>query len=377
MRATKAAISLANLRFNIDAVRSYMEENSGGGKAPAICMPVKADAYGHGAAAVAKAAVVSGVPALAVATVDEGAELRAAGIKAPVLLFSIPMPAELYKLAAADLEAFVSSAGEISSLAEAGARNGKPLKVHLKVDTGMGRLGCTPADAALFAKIIAENKYLSLEGTATHLACADILSEEALKYTNAQLEKFALAVENIKKAGISPGIISAAGSGAIILHKEAWFDMVRPGILLYGSHPGADTEGKVIVKPLMELSTRVTLIKKAPKGTKISYGGIWEAPEDTYIGTLPIGYGDGLPRALSGKLNVNINGTNYPVVGRICMDQCMVDLGVNPAVKRWDEAIVFGWKPGCNTPGSIAAAISTIPYEITCGIKARVERVYS
>jgi alanine racemase len=337
-------------------------------------MPVKADAYGHGAAAVSKAALAAGVSCLAVATVREGEELREAGIEDPVLLFSIALPEELPRLAAADLEPLAADTEYVKALAACARRAGKRLSVHLKIDTGMGRIGCPPAGAADLAACISGEKSLRLAGTSTHFAVSDSAEEADLSYTGKQLALFREAVESIKKRGIDPGIIHAANTGAVSFHNDSWFNMVRPGILLYGYVP--QQGGKVpAVKPLMELVSRIVFIKTIRRGTSVSYGRIWTAGEDTVIGTLPLGYADGLPRSAGNKWRVLAGGELRPLAGRICMDQCMVDLGKHSSLKRWDQVTVFGGD--APHAGDLAALTGTIPYEITCNINKRVPRIYT
>jgi alanine racemase len=307
--------------------------------------------------------------------VREGEELRAAGITAPVLLLSPPLPEELPEILAGELCPLVCDREFVRAAGQAAAALGKVLPVHLKIDTGMGRIGCRPGEAADLARYIRTFKGLSLTGTATHLAAADSPLEEDIRYTQNQLERFREAVEDIRAAGIDPGVVHAANSGAVVFHENAWFDMVRPGIVLYGYSPGGDSPRALPVEPVMEMRTRIVFIKEVKKGESLSYGRTWTAPRDTRIATLPAGYADGLPRALSGNHSVYIRGAPYPLVGRICMDQCLADLGPDSDIRRWEEAVLFGGPaPGA---ADIALKLATIPYEITCHINRRVPRVYS
>jgi alanine racemase len=334
-------------------------------------MPVKADAYGHGAAPVARAALEAGVQYLAVATVDEGLELRAAGIEAPILLLSIPLPGELPAMAAGDLSPLIGDKEYAEAAALAAEQAGKRLSVHLKVDTGMGRVGCPPEAAAELAACIAARPSLKLAGTATHLAVADSPAEADRAYTGEQLARFRAAAGGIRRAGLDPGLLHAANSGAVIFHEDAYFDMVRPGILLYGYGAAGKTPE---VEPVMELVTQISYIKQVKAGETVSYGRTWTAPRDTVIATLPVGYGDGLPRRLSGNFSVRIQDAMYPLAGRICMDQCMVDLGPGTDIRRWEPVTVFGGD--APSAADIAAQLGTISYEITCGINKRVPREY-
>jgi alanine racemase len=371
MRASRAVVHLDLFRENIRVAKRRT------GEGPKLCVPVKADAYGHGALPIARTALEAGAEYLAVAFVQEGAELRAAGIEAPILLLSQPLDEEFSELISLDLIPFVSEPDFINRLARAAEAAGKEAAVHLKIDSGMGRAGCCPGEAAGLAARIASAGALRLEGVATHLAVSDSPEPEDLAYTRTQLARFREAVDSIKAAGFDPGIVHAANSGALVFHEDSWFNMVRPGILLYGYSP-AGPGGPVPVKPVMELRSAVTMIKKLSRGETVSYGRTWIASEDTLIGTIPLGYADGLRRGLSGKWRINIGGRSYPLVGRICMDQCMVNLGPEgDRIRPGDEAIVFGGSRGsAGDAAQMAGILGTIPYEITCGIGKRVPRVY-
>jgi alanine racemase len=338
-----------------------------------LCVSVKANAYGHGAVAVSRCALETGAEYLAVAAVSEGAELRAAGITAPILLLSQALPEELPEIVSLNLTPLISDTEFIGEAARTAEQSGKRLNVHLKVDTGMGRMGCRPEEAASLAEKIVSQKGLFLEGTATHLSVSDSLEPDDMAYTKEQLRRFREAVVSKKGAGIEPGIVHAANSGALLFHEDSYFDMIRPGIFLYGYSSGE-------VKPVMELRSAVVSIKMVKKGEAVSYGRTWIAPNDTFIGVIPVGYADGLPRHLSNNHSVLIRsggsqGKTYPLAGRICMDQCMVNLGPETEVRRWDEAVLFG--PGFITAAGIAAKLQTIPYEILCNINKRVPRIYA
>jgi alanine racemase len=377
MRATRALIHPDRFRRNLAAIRERV------GPGVRVCLPVKADAYGHGAPRIAAEGLAAGASYLAVATVREGAELRDAGIGAPVLLLSQALPEEIPDMVKFNLIPLISDGEFAEACSGAAAAAGVRFQVHLKIDTGMGRLGCGPGEAPDLAAFIASLGSLEYGGTATHLAAADSEEEWALRFTETQIRRFAAALEGIRGRGIDPGVVHAAHSGAVILHRAAWFDMVRPGILLYGYNPvtsgggSPEAEGRFRVEPVMDLVSRVAFIREAGKGEPLSYGCTWRAPRDTCIGTLPIGYGDGLPRRLSGTdWPVTIRGRTYPIVGRICMDQCMVDLGPGTEVRRRDEALIFGGTGDAPSAADMAAKTGTIPYEITCGINKRVERAY-
>jgi alanine racemase len=375
MRSTKALVSLALLRENIRAVRARIGPN------PLICFPVKADGYGHGAIQVSQTAISAGVQYLAVATVSEGTELRSAGITAPILLLSVPSVSELPTVVNAHLIPFVADRDFVSALSRIASELGKRVSVHLKIDTGMGRVGCRPESAAELAAFIVAQSSLELAGTATHFAVADSCEPRDVEYTEGQLRRFREAVEAIRAAGISPGIVHSANSGAVTLHENAFFDMIRPGIILYGYPPKVPSdwpsEGAVAlaraIRPIMTVVTEIAFVKRVKPGECVSYGCLWTAERETWIATLPLGYADGLRRDLMGKLKVYIREKPFPVVGKICMDQCMVDCGEN-AFERGEPVTVFGGV--APDAGDVAALVGTISYEITCGINKRVVRVY-
>lgn len=373
MRATKAIIHLDNLQYNIEQIKKKLSPKT------QICLPVKADAYGHGAVRVAVAAIRAGVSYLAVASVPEAVELRNAGIVAPIISLSLPVPQEIPQLLEYNIQPLVIDEEFINNLNRATMSLNKKAGVHLKIDTGMTRIGCSPAESVKLAMQINRAEGLTLKGVCTHFAVSDSIMEEDVAYTKKQIATFKKAVEEIKKAGLDTGLVHAANSGAVLQYPESFFDMVRPGILAYGYTPLGEIHSSIKLKPVMELITQVVLIKRVEKGTTVSYGRCWTADEDTFIATLPIGYADGLTRSLSPGLEVRIGSEFFPIIGRICMDQCMVDLGSTPWVQRWDEVCIFGAsteKVKNNSAYTLAEIAGTIPYELTCGINKRVPRIY-
>ena len=369
MRATQAHINLDNLHENINTIKKYVKQGT------KLCCAVKADGYGHGAVRVSVAALKAGASFLAVASISEGIELREAGIVAPILSLSLPLKDEIPSLIVHSITPLVFDTEFIDQLNDVAISMHRKIPVHLKIDTGMGRVGCSKEEASTLAKKIAISEGLYLEGVCTHLACADSLIEDDIAYTKKQINNFSYAVNQIKKEGINPGILHCSNSGAIFLHPEAHFDMVRPGIVIYGYSSCAKEMG-IELKPVMEFSSQIVAIKHFKKGDSVSYDRTWVANEDCDIGVIPAGYADGLLRRLSPGLEVSINGKMYPIVGRICMDQCMVYLGKNYDVKRWDKVIFFGPEKNCNTAEDLANSIETISYEILCGVNKRVPRIY-
>ena len=326
MRATRAIIHLDSFRHNLRLLRGYL------GSRTLICLSVKANAYGHGAIKIAAAAVEEGVQFLAVATCDEGLELRRAGLACPILLLGLPMPGEIEELIENDISCVVCDSRLIEKFEGAvRALDGKKTaKLHLKIDTGMGRIGCQPEQAGGLALRISDSAVLELEGVATHLPMAD---REDREYTTQQIALFRACIEDIRRSCDRPLIAHAANSAGALWHGESVFDMVRPGIIAYGYYPSRDGERFLGVKPVMEFVSRVVMLKKVAEGTAISYGHSYRCKRETTIATVAAGYGDGYNRLLSNRGKVSIRGVLYPVVGTVCMDQFMVDVGPRPAVE--------------------------------------------
>ena len=267
----------------------------------------------------------------------------------------------------------VSDIDYAEALNRQAAAAGLIIPVHLKVDTGMGRMGCPTSSAPDLARCIAGCTALKYDGTATHFASSDSARPDDIAYTQQQLERFHQVLNDIRALGLDPGIVHAANSGAVLLHPDSWFDMVRPGILLYGYNAVSEA-CPFPVQPVMELRSNIVFIKQVKKGESLSYGRTWQAPHDTVAAVIPAGYADGLPRLASNRWQVLINDRLYPLAGSICMDQCLADLGPETTVKRWDEVSLFGGK--APDAAELAATTGTIPYEITCNINKRVPRVY-
>lgn len=373
MRPTKAIIHLDNLQHNIREVKKRLHDDV------KICLAVKADAYGHGAVHSSVAAIRSGVTHLAVASVQEGIELRNAGIICPIISLSIPNLDEARDIVLNNIQPIVVDEEYIEHLNNVAFSLNKKASVHLKIDTGMGRIGCGVEEATVLAKRINEKSNLHLEGVATHFAVSDSKASNDIAFTQKQIAIFKKAIENIKNEDIKIPLVHASNSGATLFQKEQ-FNMVRIGLLAYGYSPFAreDKSIEIDLKPVMELLTEVVFIKQVKKGDSVSYGRTWVCSKDTYIATLPIGYADGLSRSLSSKLKVRIGSDFYPIVGRICMDQCMVDIGATPKVRRWDEVCIFG--PSTivknNSAKDVSHLAGTICYELTSNINKRVPRIY-
>lgn len=382
MRASKAIISLSNLKYNIKSFKKNLKPNT------KICVAVKADAYGHGAIECSKALLQEGVDYLAVATVDEGIELRQSDINCPILLLSLCLPEEINSAIKYNITPLVFDEEYINLFAEsAKAECKKNFPVFIAVDSGMGRIGCYKEDITQLAKLIDSNEYLKLEGMISHFAVSDSIGKENEDYTKKQLDYFMEAVKAVEEAGINPGIKSCSSSAAAIFYKNAQLDMVRPGIITYGYYPGDLTKDflkenniELDLKPVMTLETTVSSIRKIYKGQSIGYGRTWIASKDTSIAVLPIGYADGLLRKYAQNgLNVYINGKEYPLRGRICMDQCMIEIGDDESVKRWDKVIIFSEKINGikQSAQEIADKAETISYEVTSCISKRIKRIFT
>jgi len=381
MRSTKVLIDLKNLENNFNEIKRNLAKNV------KLCTVVKADAYGHGAVEISKKLAECGSDFLAVATVEEGAELRQHGIKLPILVLSLCIPEEVDLVVENNLTPLVFDEEYILLFEKAAERkNCKNFGVHIAVDTGMGRIGCLPEQASDIARFIRGCPHLALEGMCTHFAVSDSIKPDDIEYTKKQIEAFSFACESVKKAGINPGLRHCSASAALINLPEAGFDMVRAGIILYGYYPDQITKKylenkgiKINLKKVMTLVTKVVSIRSVAKGKSVSYGRTWTAEKDTVVAVLPIGYADGLLRSFARILKVKIGRKFYRVCGRICMDQCMVEIGKNNSeVNRWDDAILFGdGEDGelCSAQ-ELADGTGTISYEILTGITKRVPRVY-
>lgn len=368
--AAWAEVSLAAVAANVATLRALC--------APAeLCVVVKADGYGHGAVPVARAAVEAGASWLAVAQVDEAMQLRGAGIAAPVLLLSEPQPDEVAAAVSAGVAVTVYTPGCVAHLAaEAQAQGGLPVPVHLKVDTGMRRVGAGPGDILTLAKAVAAEPSLSLDSVWTHCAVADDPDDP---FTGVQLERYNATLAALEDAGIGVPLRHAANSAAAIAHPASHFDLVRAGIAVYGIAPSAALAPSLVLEPAIRLATRVTFLKQVAAGEGVSYGLHDRLKRDTTIATLPIGYADGVRRALGvARQDVLIGGRSCPMVGVVTMDQLMVDVGPDSEVRPGDEAVLLGAQGEHRiSPQDWAVTLGTIGYEVVCGIGPRVERRYT
>jgi alanine racemase len=368
-RPAWAEVDLEALAHNVRAVAALV--------APAeLLAVVKADAYGHGAVPVALAAVGAGARRLGVATVEEGEALRAAGIAVPILVLSEVPDAAAPAAVAARLTPVVCSVAAIESLGRAArvAQSPRRVPVHLKVDTGMHRMGCRPDDALELARLVAANPALELEGVLTHLAVAD---EPDHPFTVEQLGRFERVLAALDAAGLRPPIVHAANSAGAIAVPRSRYDLVRCGIAVYGVAPSPALAGRVPLRPVLSLHARVTAVRRVESGEGVSYGLRWNAPQRTTIATVPLGYADGVPRALgTSGAHVLVHGTRRPIAGTVTMDQLMVDAGDLP-VELGDEVVLLGAQGDEQvTADEWAELLGTIAYEVVARLGPRVPRRY-
>ena len=367
-RPTVAEINLDAIAFNLRRIRELV------GPDVKICPAVKADAYGHGAIPVSRTVLDAGAEMLSVAFVEEAVELREAGIQAPILLLGCAFPDQIPEIVEHDITSTVCDLDFARSLSREAQSAGKRAKVHIKVDTGMGRIGMHPRDVLEFALGVSELPGVEIEGIFTHFPCADV---DDLSFTRAQIEDFHAISEAVRSAGVPVPIRHAANSGAIINLPESYFEMVRPGIMLYGLYEGAFVGRKVELRQAMTLKTRIIFLKEMLPGETVSYGRTFRASRPTMVATLPIGYADGYNRLLSNKAHALVHGKRAPVIGRVCMDQTMLDVTGVPGVSAGDEVVLYGSQGGETIPISeIAALQGTLTYEVACAVGKRVPRVY-
>ena len=368
-RPVWAEIDLEAIRANVRTLRNVV--------APAaLCAVVKADGYGHGAVAVSKAAMQAGADCLAVALVEEGVQLRAGEIDAPVLVLSEPVPAAAETVVAHRLTPLVYTATGIDALAKAVRSYGvhEPLEVHLKVDTGMHRVGCAPEDAVDLAAQVVDRGELRLAGVCTHFAVAD---EPTNEYSGTQQHVFEAVLAGIRARGLPTGVVHACNTAGAIAMPGARYDMVRIGIGVYGLAPSPALAGAVDLVPAMAVKARVSHVQSLPAGARLSYGLRYETTRPTRIATVPIGYADGVPRELSHHGGeVLIGGHRCPIAGTVTMDQLMVDVD-DGAVDVGDEVVLIG-RQGDEQIGADewAERMDTISYTIVCGVGPRVPRRY-
>lgn len=370
IRAAWAEVDLDALAHNMREVKRLAA------KGALVTAVIKADGYGHGARKIAQTLLDNGADRFAVAVIDEGIELRRAGFKVPILVLGYTDKERAEEVIASDLDQACYSWDLAEALSKEASRQGKTVKVHIKVDTGMGRIGLQPnADSVQLIKKISQLPNLAIEGIFTHFAVADAVDKE---YTEGQYEKFNWICNELEKENVKINVRHCGNSATIIDLPNMHMNMVRAGIILYGLKPSDEVMlDKLELKQVMSLKVRITHVKEIEVGQSVSYGRRFIADRKSKIASLPIGYADGYTRMLSGKAEALVKGKRVPVVGRICMDQCMIDVTGIENVAVGDEVVLFGKQgDGFIHIDELADKLETINYEIVCMIGKRVPRVY-
>ena len=375
LKRTWADISLDALAHNYETLRARL---------PSGCRflgVVKADAYGHGAVPISAALSELGAEYLAVSNLEEAVQLRRGGIRLPVLILGCTPPDHADELAELGITQEIHSLEYARQLESRLQGSGRTVNVHLKLDTGMTRIGFFAYGEALRYEDLlqaARLPHLHTEGVFMHFSAADSLAPEDRDYTRLQYARFSELLSRLKADGVEPEIRHCCNSGAAILYPEYALDMVRPGIALYGLAPSADTQGLLPLQPLMSVHSCVAEVRTVPAGACIGYGRTYTAPQALRVAVLPMGYADGLSRALSGQGSFRIRGKDAPILGRICMDMCMADVSDIPGVQVGDTATLFGTaEDGTLLPVErLSDSLGTISYELLCAVNKRVPRIY-
>ena len=371
-RPTVAEINLSALRYNYARIREAVSPDCG------VLAIVKADAYGHGFMDVSQELESLGVTAFGVAFLAEGIQLRKSGIDRTILILGGIYPGQEKKCVGFNLSTAVFDINQAKTLDQVAGRLYRKAKIHVKIDTGMGRLGIPAADAPEFFRELRKLDNIELEGIFSHFASADELDDSGRNYTGDQLKLFMAAVQSAEDLGLIPRYRHIANSAAAFGFDLPGCNLVRPGIALYGSLPSTDFSGLMDVRPVMSLKSRVAMLKWVDSGTNISYARRFTTKERTRVASVPVGYADGYRRSLTNKGEVLIRGVRAPVIGTVCMDWIMVDVTDIPDVVTGDEVVLMGSDiaGNCVRAEEIAEWSGTIPYEVFCGISKRVPRIY-
>lgn len=368
-RPTVAEIDLDAIGFNLRQIKSLV------GQGVKICPAVKADGYGHGAVPVSRVVLEHGAHMLGVATIEEAVELREAGITAPILLLQRIFPDQASECVHFDVRPTVCDLEFAMALSHTAERLGKTSKVHIKVDTGMGRLGVSPEEAVDFALSVSKLPGLEIEGVFTHFPSS---GDADLSFSRQQINLFTGITNRIREEGINFPLRHMANSAAILNLPDSYFDMVRPGIMLYGLHDTKHLVRDVELRQAMTLKTKIVFLKQLPPGASVSYGRTFTTKRRTLVATIPIGYADGYSRSLSNRAPALVRGMRVPVIGRVCMDQVMLDVTDVPEVSVGDEVVLYGRQGGeFISIEEIADLQGTIADEVITTVGKRVPRVYS
>ncbi|HIT52897.1 MAG TPA: alanine racemase [Candidatus Fimivicinus intestinavium] len=365
-------INLDAIRENEQRIRAFVSPGA------QIMAVIKADAYGHGVEYTAREMSEAGAEWFAVSNLEEAIQVRRAGIDKPILILGYTPPEYARQLAVNGISQAVFDQSYGRRLAACAQRDGVQVRIHVKVDTGMTRIGFPYRDNVEDAAAVDEIEEicglpgLYPEGIFTHFSCADERGNAEV-YTRLQYDLFLNMVERLRRRGISFELRHCCNSAATLHYPEMHLDLVRPGIILYGMMPAPEMSDPLGLRPAMELKTVISQIKEVPAGVPVSYGRAFVTPRQMRLATVPVGYADGYPRALSGNAEMLLHGQRVPVVGRVCMDQCMLDVTAVPAAQEGDTVTVFG---GEITVDELASRAGRINYEIICGISKRVPRVF-
>jgi len=365
---TQAVIDLEKVSHNLKVIRGRV------GPGVRICPAVKADAYGHGAVEISRRLEAGGADMLAVASIEEAVELREAGIRAPILTLGALLEEEAGDVVKYQLTPIITRLKFAERLSKA-AKRSEPVPVHIKIDTGMGRLGFSAGEALEAVKKISGLKNLFIEGLLTHFPSSD---ETDKSFTYGQINLFRQIIASLKREKIEPPIIHAANSGAIIDVGQSYFNMVRPGIMMYGLTPSRQVTGSIDIKPVLKIISRIVHIRNVPAGTPLSYGRTFVTGRESVIAVIPMGYADGYNRLLSNKASVRVAGQYAPVAGRVCMDQFLIDITAVRRAEVGSEVIIYSDRAAdANSVENIAELLNTIPNEVVCAISKRVPRKYA
>lgn len=365
-----AEINIDYIEDNLKAIKEYV------GYDKEVMVVIKADGYGHGAIPIAKYLFEAGINSIGVATINEAIALRKDGIDIPIVILGYSPEEEYSSLIEFDIIQTVYKYSMVKGISDVASKLGKNAKIHIKIDTGMTRLGFYPNDETIELLVeMCKLPNLDIEGIFTHFAKAD---EADRSYTLEQIKTFNTFIDKLEKKGIQISKIHASNSAGLMGYKEAHYNIVRAGIALYGLYPSDQMDQSVItLKPSLSLKSNIIFLKDVESGVAVSYGGTYITKERCKIATIPVGYGDGYPRSLSSKGRVLIRGQYAPIIGRICMDQFMVDVTQIEGVSEGDEAVLIGSQGDKNIPvEEIAAIDGTINYEIVCQLGKRIPRVY-
>ena len=366
-----AEIDLDAIAHNVQGLKKYV------GPDVLVGAVLKGDAYGHGAVEVAKVVLENGGDWIVVNRSNEGVELRQAGIEAPMLVLGYTLPQEAERLVRWNLQPTVSNMLQIEALSSAAGRKGTSMDVHLKLDTGLGRQGILPPEAVDFATAVAKTPHINIVGMYSHFAVADEGEEDSVAYTRRQFEIFMDTREDLIQAGFEIPLYHVCNTAATLNLPEMHLDMVRCGSAVEGAYPSLAVKKSVDLRPAMSLKSHVARVKVLPPGTAVSYGRTYTTSAPTKIALVPVGFGDGYRRDLSNRGTVLIRGQRAPIVGRVCMDQCMADVTHIPDVELHDEVVLIGSQGDeCITGAEIGELLGTSPFEIMTGFAPRIPRVY-